>query len=109
MICCISLKYLKRPIFNFFSCLSFIYIFAAIVTGNDDPCEISKRLPSFELRLKVFKINPITDSALCDRYLIEEPGEWFRSENENEMVNVTTDLYECGTEYGIYMIGEFSA
>lgn len=83
--------------------------FAAIVTGNDDPCEISKRLPSFELRLKVFKLNPITDPVLCDRHLINKTGEWFRSENENEMVNVTTDRYECGTEYGIYMIGEYGA
>ena len=80
---------------------------AGIVAGNDDPCVISKRLPSFELRLKVNKINPINDTALCDRYLINEPGEWFRSENGDEMVNATTDLYECGTEYGIYMIGKF--
>lgn len=63
-------------------------------------------MPSFELRLKAYKINPNTDTALCDRYVIRREGEWFRSEDGKEMVNNATELYECGTEYGIYMIGK---
>lgn len=51
-------------------------------------------------------INPNTDTALCDRYVIRREGEWFRSEDGKEMVNNATELYECGTEYGIYMIGK---
>lgn len=91
--------------------LDFIVIFSSklfigFLLGNGNPCNIAKRLPSFELRLKVYKINPFTDTALCDRYLINDPGEWFRSEDGNEMVNNATEMYECGTEYGIYMLGK---
>lgn len=83
-------------------------IITGIITANDDPCSIAKRLPSLELRLKAYKINPNRDTALCDRYLINHPGEWFRSEDGNEMVNNATERNECGTDYGIYMIGKIS-
>lgn len=83
-------------------------IITGIITANDDPCTIAKRLPSLELRLKAYKINPNRDTALCDRYLINHPGEWFRSEDGNEMVNNATERNECGTDYGIYMIGKIS-
>lgn len=91
-----------------FVLLFFIIFITGIITANDDPCTIAKRLPSLELRLKAYKINPNRDTALCDRYLINHPGEWFRSEDGNEMVNNATERNECGTDYGIYMIGKIS-
>lgn len=75
---------------------------------NDDLCIIVKCLLSFELRLKVYKINLIMDIVFCDRYLINDLGEWFWSEEGNEMVNNVMELYECGMEYGIYMIGKMN-
>lgn len=42
---------------------------------------------------------------MCDRYFINEPGEWFRTEDGNEMVNNKTSFFECGTQYSIYMQG----
>lgn len=91
-----------------FVLLFFIIFITGIITAHDDPCTIAKRLPSLELRLKAYKINPNRDTALCDRYLINHPGEWFRSEDGNEMVNNATERNECGTDYGIYMIGKIS-
>lgn len=72
----------------------------------NDLCIIVKCLLSFELRLKVYKINLNMDIVFCDRYVIRREGEWFRSEDGKEMVNNVMELYECGIEYGIYMIGK---
>ena len=73
-----------------------------------DPCQIAKVLPNFDLRLKVFKINPMNgDIPMCDRYFINEPGEWFRTVGGIEMVNNRTSYFECGTQYSIYMQGKY--
>lgn len=73
-----------------------------------DPCQIAKVLPNFDLRLKVFKINPMNgDTPMCDRYFINEPGEWFRTVGGIEMVNNRTSYFECGTQYSIYMQGKY--
>lgn len=77
-----------------------------ILALKDDPCRTAKILPNFELRLKAFKIDLANgDRAICDRYFINEPGEWFRTVDGNEMVNNKTRLFECGTQYSIYMQG----
>lgn len=47
------------------------------------------------------------DVAMCDRYFIKEPGEWFHTVDNNEMVNNETRFFECGTQYSIYMKGIF--
>ena len=72
---------------------------------SNDPCQTAKQLPNFELRLKVYKIDPNRDIPMCDRYFINEPGEWFRTEDGIEMVNTRTSYFECGTQYSIYMQG----
>lgn len=47
------------------------------------------------------------DKAICDRYLIKEPGEWFHTVDGDEMVNNKTSFFECGTQYSIYMEGKY--
>ena len=84
----------------------YTFKFFHIPATTDDPCQIAKPLPNFELRLKVYKIDPLRgDIPMCDRYFINEPGEWFRTEDGNEMVNNETSFFECGTQYSIYMQG----
>lgn len=77
-----------------------------VLALKDDPCRTARNLPNFELRLKAFKIDLANgDIAICDRYFINEPGEWFRTVDGNEMVNNKTRFFECGTQYSIYMQG----
>lgn len=83
-----------------------IGIIIGIIIVNDDLCFIVKCLLSLELRLKVYKINLNRDIVFCDRYLINYLGEWFWSEDGNEMVNNVMERNECGIDYGIYMIGK---